>query len=39
MRTIELNRPEKLNSLNESMIRKIVPRLQVFSPPPSMSGA
>ncbi|KAI5854552.1 ClpP/crotonase-like domain-containing protein [Tricharina praecox] len=28
MRTIELNRPAKHNSLNESMIRKIVPRLQ-----------
>jgi len=31
MRTIELNRPEKHNSLNESMVRKIVPRLKVFS--------
>ncbi|KAI0869776.1 enoyl-CoA hydratase/isomerase [Hypoxylon argillaceum] len=27
LRTIELNRPQKLNSLNASMIRKIVPRL------------
>ncbi|RYP48782.1 hypothetical protein DL768_005375 [Monosporascus sp. mg162] len=27
LRTIELNRPNKLNSLNASMIRKIVPRL------------
>ncbi|KAI1327992.1 enoyl-CoA hydratase/isomerase [Xylariaceae sp. FL0255] len=27
LRTIELNRPKKLNSLNGSMIRKIVPRL------------
>ncbi|KAJ2992526.1 hypothetical protein NUW58_g2137 [Xylaria curta] len=27
LRTIELNRPAKLNSLNASMIRKIVPRL------------
>ncbi|KAI0457119.1 enoyl-CoA hydratase/isomerase [Xylaria acuta] len=27
LRTIELNRPGKLNSLNASMIRKIVPRL------------
>ncbi|KAJ8130849.1 hypothetical protein O1611_g2779 [Lasiodiplodia mahajangana] len=27
LRTIELNRPDKLNSLNGSMIRKIVPRL------------
>ncbi|KAI8625181.1 enoyl-CoA hydratase/isomerase [Xylariaceae sp. FL1651] len=27
LRTIELNRPSKLNSLNASMIRKIVPRL------------
>jgi 3-hydroxyisobutyryl-CoA hydrolase len=29
VRTIELNRPKKLNSLNASMVRKIVPRLQV----------
>lgn len=29
VRTIELNRPRKLNSLNGSMARKIVPRLQV----------
>ncbi|TGZ82954.1 ClpP/crotonase [Ascodesmis nigricans] len=28
VRTIELNRPKKLNSLNGSMARKIVPRLQ-----------
>ncbi|CRK44657.1 hypothetical protein BN1723_016361, partial [Verticillium longisporum] len=27
VRSIELNRPKKLNSLNASMIRKIVPRL------------
>ncbi|KAI4599824.1 hypothetical protein KJ359_001560 [Pestalotiopsis sp. 9143b] len=27
LRTVELNRPHKLNSLNASMIRKIVPRL------------
>lgn len=27
LRTIELNRPKKLNSLNGSMIRKIIPRL------------
>jgi len=27
LRTIELNRPKKLNSLNASMIRKIVPRM------------
>ena len=29
VRTIELNRPMKLNSLNGSMCRKIVPRLKV----------
>lgn len=29
VRTVELNRPAKLNSLNGSMVRKIVPRLQV----------
>ena len=28
-RTIELNRPKKLNSLNGSMARKILPRLKV----------
>ena len=28
-RTIELNRPKKLNSLNGSMARKIIPRLKV----------
>jgi 3-hydroxyisobutyryl-CoA hydrolase len=28
VRSIQLNRPKKLNSLNGSMIRKIVPRLQ-----------
>lgn len=28
VRTIELNRPDKLNSLNGSMARKIIPRLQ-----------
>src|SRR5271170_5059581 len=28
VRTIELNRPKKLNSLNASMIRKIIPRLR-----------
>jgi 3-hydroxyisobutyryl-CoA hydrolase len=28
LRTVELNRPKKLHSLNGSMIRKIVPRLQ-----------
>jgi 3-hydroxyisobutyryl-CoA hydrolase len=31
VRTIELNRPKKLNSLNGSMIRKIVPRLQEWA--------
>ncbi|KAI9649113.1 3-hydroxyisobutyryl-CoA hydrolase [Ciborinia camelliae] len=31
VRTIELNRPAKLHSLNGSMIRKIVPRLQEWS--------
>ncbi|ESZ96555.1 putative 3-hydroxyisobutyryl-CoA hydrolase, mitochondrial [Sclerotinia borealis F-4128] len=31
VRTIELNRPTKLHSLNGSMIRKIVPRLQEWS--------
>lgn len=29
VRTIELNRPKKLNSLNGSMARKILPRLAV----------
>ena len=29
VRTIELNRPKKLNSLNASMARKIIPRLKV----------
>ena len=29
VRTIELNRPKKLNSLNGSMVRKIIPRLKV----------
>lgn len=28
-RIIELNRPKKLNSLNGSMARKIIPRLKV----------
>jgi 3-hydroxyisobutyryl-CoA hydrolase len=31
LRTIELNRPKKLNSLNGSMVRKIVPRLQEWT--------
>lgn len=31
LRTIELNRPKKLNSLNGSMARKIIPRLQEWS--------
>lgn len=29
VRSIELNRPDKLNSLNMSMASKILPRLQV----------
>jgi 3-hydroxyisobutyryl-CoA hydrolase len=29
VRSFELNRPKKLNSLNGSMIRKILPRLEV----------
>ncbi|KAI9816786.1 MAG: hypothetical protein M1827_001431 [Pycnora praestabilis] len=28
VRTVELNRPKKLNSLNGSMVRKIIPRLK-----------
>jgi 3-hydroxyisobutyryl-CoA hydrolase len=32
LRSVELNRPKKLNSLNGSMARKIVPRLQVRFP-------
>ncbi|KAF2452590.1 ClpP/crotonase-like domain-containing protein [Lineolata rhizophorae] len=31
VRTVELNRPKKLNSLNGSMARKIIPRLQEWS--------
>ncbi|OJD31229.1 3-hydroxyisobutyryl-hydrolase [Diplodia corticola] len=31
VRTIELNRPKKLNSLNGSMARKIIPRLHEWS--------
>ncbi|KKY23504.1 putative mitochondrial 3-hydroxyisobutyryl- hydrolase [Diplodia seriata] len=31
VRTIELNRPKKLNSLNGSMARKIIPRLREWS--------
>jgi 3-hydroxyisobutyryl-CoA hydrolase len=31
LRTIELNRPKKLHSLNGSMVRKIVPRLKEWS--------
>ncbi|KAF2745018.1 ClpP/crotonase [Sporormia fimetaria CBS 119925] len=31
VRSIELNRPKKLNSLNGSMARKIIPRLQEWS--------
>ena len=30
VRLIELNRPQKLNSLNGSMARKIIPRLKVL---------
>jgi hypothetical protein len=29
IRSVELNRPKKLNSLNASMARKILPRLKV----------
>lgn len=29
IRSVELNRPKKLNSLNGSMARKILPRLKV----------
>lgn len=32
VRLIELNRPKKLNSLNASMARKILPRLKVRGP-------
>lgn len=32
VRMIELNRPKKLNSLNASMVRKILPRLKVYNP-------
>ncbi|KAL8988150.1 MAG: hypothetical protein Q9177_002730 [Variospora cf. flavescens] len=32
VRTIQLNRPKKYNALNGSMIRKIIPRLQVSTP-------
>ncbi|KAJ4983252.1 3-hydroxyisobutyryl- hydrolase [Stagonosporopsis vannaccii] len=31
VRSIELNRPKKLNSLNGSMVRKIIPRLQEWA--------
>lgn len=31
VRSVELNRPKKLNSLNGSMARKIIPRLQEWS--------
>jgi 3-hydroxyisobutyryl-CoA hydrolase len=31
LRTIELNRPKKLHSLNGSMVRKIIPRLQEWT--------
>ena len=31
LRTIELNRPRKFNSLNASMVRKIAPRLQEWA--------
>ena len=32
VRTMELNRPKKLNSLNGSMARKMIARLQVQTP-------
>lgn len=35
VRSIELNRPKKLNSLNGSMVRKILPRLMVCLLAPS----
>lgn len=31
VRLVELNRPKKLNSLNGSMVRKILPRMKVCS--------
>ena len=37
IRTVELNRPKKLNSLNGSMARKIIPRLKVVLRPPARS--
>lgn len=33
IRSVELNRPKKLNSLNGSMARKILPRLKVRKTP------
>ena len=36
VRTIELNRPKKLNSLNGSMARKIIARLKVCTPQSSV---
>jgi len=32
VRLVELNRPKKLNSLNGSMVNKILPRLKVRNP-------
>jgi 3-hydroxyisobutyryl-CoA hydrolase len=36
VRLIELNRPKKLNSLNGSMARKILPRLKVGDSDPAV---
>ncbi|KAJ6113054.1 3-hydroxyisobutyryl-CoA hydrolase [Penicillium capsulatum] len=38
LRSVELNRPKKLNSLNGSMVRKIFPRLKVTGPKALCAG-